>query len=125
MVNFDGQWRTPNEVANRVAADPRRQEYESLRAAAAQTPADHLSLAQWCMRKELTAEERYHWANVILANPAHEQARQRLNLQEFQGGLYAREQVAAEKERRAQAERDLAKFKPKFIGWCREATRPR
>ena len=122
LVNFDGQWRTPAEVANRVAADPRRQEYEALRAEAAETPANHLRLAQWCLRNELTAEERYHWANVILADPAHEQARQRLNLQEFQGGLYPREQVAAEKERRAQAERDLVKFKPKFIGWCRDAT---
>lgn len=122
QLKFDGQWRTPAEVAKHVAADPRWKEYESLRAEADETPADHLRLAQWCMRKELTAEERYHWANVLLAVPGNEQARQRLGLQEFQGGLYTREQVAAEKERREQAERDLARFKPKFIGWCREAT---
>lgn len=122
QVKFDGQWRTPAEVAKHVADDPRWKEYESLRAEAGETPADHLRLAQWCMRNELTAEERYHWANVLLAVPGNEQARQRLGLQEFQGGLYTREQVAAEKERREQAERALAKFKPKFAGWFRDAT---
>lgn len=122
QVKFDGQWRTPAEVAKHVAADPRWKDYESLRAEAGETPADHLRLAQWCMRNQLTGEERYHWANVLLAAPGNEQARQRLGLQEFQGGLYPREQVAAEKERRAQAERDLAMFKPKFAGWFRDAT---
>lgn len=122
QLKFDGQWRTPAQVAQHVADDPRWQQYEALRAEAGETPADHLNLAQWCMRNELTAEERYHWANVLLAVPGNEQARQRLGLQEFQGGLYTREQVAAEKERRAQAERDLAKFKPKFASWFRDAS---
>lgn len=122
QVKFDGQWRTPAEVAKHVADDPRWKQYEALRAEAGETPADHLNLAQWCMRKELAAEERYHWANVLLAVPGNEQARQRLGLQEFQGGLYTREQVAAEKERREQTERDLAKFKPKFAGWFRDAS---
>jgi hypothetical protein len=122
QLKFDGEWRTPAQVAQDVADDPRWQQYEALRAEAGETPADHLNLAQWCMRNELTAEERYHWANVLLAVPANAQARQRLGLQEFQGGLYTREQVAAEKERRAQAERDLAKFKPKFASWFRDAS---
>ena len=122
QLKFDGEWRTPSQVAQHVADDPRWKEYEALRAEAGETPADHLSLAQWCMRNELTAEERYHWANVLLAAPGNEQARQRLGLQEFQGGLYTREQIAAEKQRRAQAERDLAKFKPKFASWFRDAS---
>lgn len=122
QLKFDGEWRTPAQVAQHVADDPRWQQYETLRAEAGETPADHLNLAQWCMRNELTAEERYHWANVLLAVPGNDQARQRLGLQEFQGGLYTREQVAAEKERRAQAERDLAKFKPKFASWFRDAS---
>ena len=122
QVNFDGKWRTPAEVAEHVSADERWKEYESLRAEAGETPDGHQELAKYCMRHQLTAEERYHWANVLLALPSHAQARQRLGLQEFQGGLFTREQVAAEKERREQAERDLARFKPKFAAWCREAT---
>jgi tetratricopeptide (TPR) repeat protein len=122
QLMFDGKWRTPADVAAHVAADQRWKEYETLRAEAGETPQDHVELAQWCQRNELKAEERYHWANVLLANPAHQQARQRLGLQQFQGGLYTREQIAAEKERRAQAERDLVRFKPKFAAWCREAT---
>jgi hypothetical protein len=119
---FNGQWRTPAEVAKHVAADQRWQKYEALRSEAGDTVADHLRLAQWCMRNELAVEERYHWAKVLLANPAHQLARQRLKVQEHQGRLQTREQVAAEKERREQAERDLARFKPKFVAWCREAT---
>lgn len=122
QVKFDGKWRTPAEVAEHVAADERWKEYESLRSEAGETAEGHQELAKYCMRHQLTAEERYHWANVILALPSHAQARQRLGLQEFQGGLFTREQVAAEKERREQAERDLARFKPKFAAWCREAT---
>lgn len=122
QLKFDGQWRTPAQVAEHVNADERWQEYQSLRAVAGQSPVDHQQLARWCMRNQLSAEERYHWANVILADPNHDQARQRLGLLEFQGGLYTREQVAAEKARREQAERDLARFKPKFLELCRDAT---
>lgn len=121
QVKFDGQWRTLEEVGKHVAADRRWKEYESLRAAAGATPADHLRLAQWCLRNGLDVEERYHWSNVLLANPGHEQARQRLGMQPYQGGLFTKEQVAVDKERRAQAERDVDRFQPKFIGWCRSA----
>lgn len=74
------------------------------------------------MRHELENEERFHWSNVLLANPGHLQARQRLGVQEHQGRLLPREQIAAEKQRREQAEEDLTRFKPKFLAWCREAT---
>ena len=122
LVNFEGQWRSPAEVASHVSADKRWQEYDSLRAEASNTPADHQRLAQWSMRKGLTAEERYHWANVLVANPAHDQARQRLGAQEYQGRLYTREQVAAEKARLEQVKRDAAKFKPQFAQYCKDAT---
>lgn len=122
LVNFEGAWRTPQEVASSVSSDKRWQEYDSLRAEASDTPADHLRLAQWSMRQGLTAEERYHWANVLAANPSHAQARQRLGAQEYQGQLYTREQVAAEKARLEQAKRDAAKFKPQFSLWCKNAT---
>lgn len=121
-VKFDGQWRTPAEVAKLVAADERRQEYEALRKEASEAPADQLRLAKWAMQRGLSAEERYHWSNVLAANPMHEQARQRLGAQEYQGRLYTREQVAAEKVRLAQAKRDAAKFKPQFAQWCKNAT---
>ncbi|BBO35883.1 polymorphic toxin-type HINT domain-containing protein [Lacipirellula parvula] len=122
LINFEGQWRSPEEVASHVSSDNRWQEYDALKSEASNTPADHLRLAQWSMRQGLTAEERYHWANVLMANPAHDQARQRLGAQEYQGRLYTREQVAAEKARLEQAKRDAAKFKPQFAQYCKDAT---
>jgi hypothetical protein len=123
-LKFDGQWRTPAQVARHVAADDRWKQYAALSSEAGATPADQQQLALWCMRHELENEERLHWSNVLSANPGHLQARQRLGLQEHQRRLVPREQIAAEKQRREQAERDLARFKPKFLAWCREATSP-
>lgn len=121
-LKFDGQWRTPEEVAKHVAADERWKGYAAQSSEASASPVEQQQLALWCMRHDLPDEERYHWSSVILANPAHLQARQRLGLQEHQGRLVSSEQIAAEKQRRDQAEEDLARFKPKFLAWCREAT---
>lgn len=125
-VNFDGQWRTPEEVAQHVAADDRWKAYEALKASlqseAGAAAVDHQRLAKWCMQRGLAVEERYHWGQVLAADPENSQARQRLGVLEYQGRLQTREQVAAAKEQREQAERDLARFKPKFVIWCREAT---
>ena len=119
-VMFDGQWRSPEEVAKHVAADDRWKMYEVLRRQASEATSDQLHLAQWCMQRGLTFEEHYHWGNVLMSDPGHEQARQRLGLQEYQGRLQTREQAAAAKEQREQAERDLARYKPKLAILCRE-----
>ena len=121
-LKFDGQWRTPEEVAKHVAADDRWKDYAAQSSEASASPVEQQQLALWCMRHDLPDEERYHWSNVILANPAHLQARQRLGLQDHQGRLVSGEEIAAEKQRRDQAKEDLARFKPKYLAWCREAT---
>ncbi|WP_172992299.1 polymorphic toxin-type HINT domain-containing protein [Lacipirellula parvula] len=121
-IKFDGEWRTPAEVAKHVAADERWQKYEGLREGGVASIEEHVDLAEWCMRQGLTAEEKYHWANVILANPNHHLAQQRLGMREVRGRLYTQEWIDAETKRRDQAKREMDELKPKYLQFCREAT---
>ena len=61
------------------------------------------------MRNGLADEERYHWSNVLLASPGHKQARQRLSMREYRGGLFTkaadRRARAASEERRRQSKK--------------------
>jgi hypothetical protein len=121
QLQFEGQWRTPTEVAELVSNDPRWQEYRELRDASSGSLADHVALAQWCLRNGLSNEERFHWCNVILAAPGHKLARQRLSVREYRGGLFTLEQVAAHEQQLKDAEASFKKYKPRFIELARQA----
>nr|MBA3481660.1 hypothetical protein [Pirellulales bacterium] len=123
QVKFEGKWRKVDEVGERVANDPRWQEYESLRQSMAGTPADHAELARWCYREGLENEERYHWAFVLRADPLHELARTRLNMREYHGDLYTEKQIAAYERQLTESQKNLAKFTPIFTAICERAAK--
>ena len=120
-VKFNGQWKSIADVGQSISGDPRWAEYRERRRALTGGAAEHQELAQWCERAELADEARYHWANVLLADPAHRQARERLGLQAHRGGLFTAEQVAEEKQRLKQAKKDFDKFKPALVKLCARA----
>lgn len=79
-------------------------QYERLRDSASATLEDQVKLASWCREEKLVEQERAHWTQVLLLNPDHVEARQRLG---FQGGPQnwtsaeeAGRQAAAEQSRR-------------------------
>lgn len=79
-------------------------EYERLRDSASATLEDQVKLANWCREEKMVEQERAHWTQVLLLNPDHVEARQRLG---FQGGpgnwtsaAEAGRQVATEQARR-------------------------
>jgi hypothetical protein len=119
QVKFEGQWRTPSQVGETVTSHPRWKEYRELRQQATNV-ADHVRLAQWCMRNNMPAEERFHWAVVLLTNPNHPQARQRLSVREFHGRLFTEKQVADYEKQQKEAKANLQKYKPQFIELCRQ-----
>jgi hypothetical protein len=123
QLKFQGAWKTPTEVAEAVAYGRRWRDYKELRTSATAL-ADHVALAQWCMREGLTHEERYHWAVVLLSDPKHPQARRQLGLREYRGALYTDAQIAAERQQRKQAEADVRRFRPRFVELCRQARSP-
>ncbi len=121
QINFDGAWRTPDVVADVVTRDDRWNGYRELRDSLNDGPEAHQQLAEYCREHGLADEERYHWANVLLAWPGHDVARERLRVREFRGRLFTDEQIA-ELERLAKtAEKDLARFKPRMTALCRDA----
>lgn len=121
QVLFEGQWRSPAEVGEAASNDARRQAYRRLRQEASQALADHLQLAQWCTRQGLEAEARYHWVNVLLADPKNKQARQQLRAREFRGRLLSEKRVAECERLEQEAEANLRKHKARFAEFCRQA----
>jgi hypothetical protein len=120
QINFEGVWRTPDEVGEVVSADERWRRYREFREEMSGTLADHVALAKWCLRNGLTGEERYHWSNVLLGAPNHKQARQRLGVREYRGGLFTEEQVAEHERQLKDGAANLKKYKPRFIELVRQ-----
>jgi hypothetical protein len=121
QVNFNGQWQSPQAVGELVKSDPRWQQYRKLRQNARGGAADHAALARWCLKNGLAAQERFHWMVVLLQDPSHKQARQRLSLREYRGGLFTEKQIAEYELLEKQSEANLRKYKPKFIELVRQA----
>jgi hypothetical protein len=121
QVKFNGLWRTPEQVGEYVASHPRWFDYKELRDGSSGTLADHVALAQWCLKNELAAEERYHWMNVLLSEPNHKLARQRLSVRNYRGGLFTAKQIADHEQLEKQAAENLRKYKPEFIELVRKA----
>ena len=120
-VMFEGQWCTPEEVHTLVAADARRREYRQLRTALADAPDAHQQLAQWCLEHGLANEERFHWANVLMAEPDNKLARKRLSLAVYKGQLFTREQIAQFEDEAKTAQDNLKRFRSEMSNLCRQA----
>jgi hypothetical protein len=121
QLKFDGKWRTLSEIEQIVSTDPRWSKYAELRQSAADTPDDHLELARWCLREGLENEEQLHWKQVLRADSAHELARARLGVQEYNGGLYTESQIADHKKQLTEAHANFAEFAPLIAETCDRA----
>src|SRR5688572_12250116 len=121
QVKFNGMWRSPEAVGEFVSSHPRWQRYKELRNESAGALADHVRLAQWCMKNGLEAEERFHWMVVVLQDPTHKQARSRLNLRQYRGGLFTEMQIAEYEQLEKAAAANKRKYKPKFVELVRQA----
>ncbi len=121
-LKFDGQWRTLAQIQNLVENHPRWSNYRKLRDSLGKTPEDHLELAEYCRENRLAEEGRFHFANVLLADPQNEVAREFLSLEPYQGGLFTKEQVAQREQQAKDEKATLARFRPQFVALCRDAT---
>lgn len=117
QVYFNGEWRSIDEVGEFVSHDRRRDEYRRLVVASDSSPQAHEALARWCARHRLDGEERWHWLNVLQADPNHAAALERLGFERYEGQLYRQSQIAELK----QAKRNLRKFRPEMERLVRAA----
>lgn len=116
-VKFDGQWRTPEDVAALVRQDPARRQYLRLRQQAAPSVEDQAALADWCERRELSDEERYHRMVVLWEQPDHRYSQKRLGLRPFRGRLHTDQQIADILAGEEQQQANLRRFSKQFESW--------
>lgn len=119
QVEFDGQWRSLEEVRSLATTDRRREEYRELVADDAPNPLSHEALARWCQRHDLQNEARWHWLNVMTSEPDHPAALKQLGFERYEGELYKASEIAALKE----AKRNLRTYAPAFNRLVRTAER--
>jgi hypothetical protein len=122
QVKFDGQWRKLDVVQNLVANHPRWVGYRKLRASLGTSLEDHVQLGEYCRVNNLAIEGRYHWANVLMADPENEAARSFLGLEEFRGELLTHEQVAELKDAAKNADANFKRHRLQLTKLCRNAT---
>jgi hypothetical protein len=118
---FDGKWRSLAQIENLVANHPRWTGYAKLRESLGEAPDAHRQLAEYCQKNRLGDEGRFHWANILLAEPQNQAARKQLGLQAYEGGLFTAEQVARLEQSAKDAKENLAKLRPRFTALCRDA----
>jgi hypothetical protein len=123
QVKFDDQWRSLEEVQALVGKNLRWIGYRELREQLGLAPGDHLLLAEYCREHDLDHEGRYHWTNVLLADPQNKAARAYLGLQVRHDRLFTAEQVAAMDRAAQDAEASLKRHRPAMTELCRDATR--
>jgi hypothetical protein len=121
---FDGKWRNLAQIEDLVANHPRWTGYFKLRDSLGDAPDAHRQLAEYCQKNRLVDEGRFHWANVLLAEPQNQAARKQLGLQPYEGGLFTTEQVARLEQSARNARATLVNLRPKFTGLCRDAVSP-
>ena len=84
-VFYDGEWMPVAAAQAAAAEDPRVRAYRELAQRSDDSPAAHLQLARMCRRAKLDDEARYHWQQVLDANPRHPEALRALRLRLVDG----------------------------------------
>ncbi len=115
-ISDQGNWRTPEAVAGRLAADPAHRalisEYEAHRRDAVETPDAQFALASWCDSKGLKPQAVAHYLTVLRLDSGREIVWKRLGYKKVAGRWAKPEEIAAAKhgqDRQHKADRDWAK----------------
>jgi hypothetical protein len=121
LVQDEGKWRRPEDVAARIQADADRAavlaEYNAKRAMTPRTAEAQWKLALWCESRGLKAETIAHLVAVVQLDPKREEAWKRLGYKKHDGVWRTDEQIAAAKaEAEAQRKAD-AFWRPKLEKW--------
>lgn len=122
QMQVDGQWQAVGKVQQAAQADPHVQEYRDLRSAA-NSPQQHLELAKWCQQRELADEARYHWLQVLSADPNHAEALAALDSVWFGGQLVSPQQAAQMEAEAAERKKHNREWKTRITAWERELSK--
>jgi hypothetical protein len=121
LVHDGGKWRSADDVAGRIQADPvmtrALEEYRARRAASAPTADSQWKLALWCESRGLKDEAQAHMMAVLRIDPKREEAWRHLGYKKHEGVWRTDEQIAALKaEADAQRKADKS-WRPRLEKW--------
>ncbi|HEV3162690.1 MAG TPA: polymorphic toxin-type HINT domain-containing protein [Isosphaeraceae bacterium] len=124
LVAYNGQWRRPEDVAEKVRADAdmaaKLAEYNAKRDKLTNTADAHWKLALWCEENGLQAETKAHLATVVRLDPKREEGWKRLGYKKHNGHWMTLEQISAQKaeiEAQQKADRQWRDRLEKWKGW--------
>jgi hypothetical protein len=120
-VEAGKQWVKVEEAQQRAAGDRQLAEYKRLRAAAGDRFAGQLDLAKWCRKNGLLDEARFHWANVLTADPNNVDAQRALDVRWYHGRILSTSEIASLRKaenvrKREQLADNIAKWRRAFDG---------
>jgi hypothetical protein len=122
QMQVDGRWVSVEEAQRRAAADPKQSEYVNFRAQAGDSPEGQIALARWCRKNGFSDEARFHWANVLKADPNNEEALRANNMQWYAGELLTNGEIANRKEQSRLQKRMESQWAPVIAKWKRAVT---
>ncbi len=115
-VMDQGEWRTPEAIAGRIASDAGQRallnEYDARRRDSVETPDSQLALAAWCDSKGLKSRAVAHYLTVLRLDSARESVWKRLGYKKVAGRWAKPEEIAAAKhgqEHQRKVDRDWAR----------------
>ena len=119
QVLADGQWLPVGDAQQAAANDPKRAEYQSLRAAGGDSLDGQLALARWCRKNGFDEEARFHWRTVLAHEPNNDEALRVLGVRWHDGRLMSFAEFDAAKERARASRRKAKEFAPQVARWER------
>lgn len=112
VLDAQGRWVDHEQITGSAGLGEKLAEYEKVRDKYPNTVEGQLALAAWCAKRKLRPQQRAHLMHVLNLAPDHVQAREALGFVRMEGSWVSREELAAERERGAQAQRDLKAWRP-------------
>lgn len=119
QVLAEGEWLPVDKAQAVAAADPKRAEYESLRASGGSTPDMQLKLARWCRKNAFNEEAKFHWRSVLAQVPQNEEALRALGVRWFYGSLMTPAEIQVAKDTLRESRAKAKAFEPTVAKWDR------
>ena len=113
-VRLNGKWLSADKVPATLQDNLVWKRYESQRAAAEDTVAGQLKLADYCARQGLDSQERAHLNRVIQLDPNNSRARSRLGYRRVEGMWVTNAELEEARADARQMLKDLAAWRPRM-----------
>lgn len=119
QVRAGNQWLPIEQAQAAAAANPKRSEYNTLRAAAGESLDGQLELARWCRKNAFDEEAKFHWRSVLARNPNHEEALKALGVRWYAGRLLTPAQIEESKAAERAWKAVVKESAPRIARWER------